>query len=306
MPGDHLELAVGSLINVMSHLDPWLFVDPYEYYLSLKPAWKRVEWWQLWSTVAKWLTSNTFNQRVPWVMYLNLGIVALCTYRECALLLFLFIAVQIKIIGKGFQISTDEKQKHLNMLSIKNRHIYYKAVMMYKVRHGGVPNYISSLFKRPCARYNSNNFLIPSARIDMYQRSLAFAGTLFLDLVNLFMAAVGSVFSLSKCGPSFYSCYWIKVFSLSRFGPSLYGCFWLYQSVSPFCWNEIQVWKSICPKAASCVFFLFLSARSFFSSLIILLCMAFEWIVKHGHFSWRVCFFNIITSLRVFCKSFFF
>ena len=81
-----------------------------------------------------------------------------------------------KIIGKGLQISTDEKQKELNMLSLKKQFVYNKAVMMYKVWHEEVPTYISSLFKKACARYNSDNFLLPFSRIDLYQRSLAFSG----------------------------------------------------------------------------------------------------------------------------------
>ena len=48
--------------------------------------------------------------------------------------------------------------------------------MMYKVWHGDVPNYISSVFKKACVRYNSTKFLLPSARIDLYKSSLAFSG----------------------------------------------------------------------------------------------------------------------------------
>ena len=80
-----------------------------------------------------------------------------------------------KIIGRGLQISTDDKQKHLNMLPLKKQFLYNKAVAMFKVFHGNAPSYLSSSFKK-AASYRFNNFVLPLARIDLVQNSFAFSG----------------------------------------------------------------------------------------------------------------------------------
>ena len=81
-----------------------------------------------------------------------------------------------KIIEKGNNLSTEGKQKKLGMLPLKKQFIYNKAILMYKTFHGDVPKYLSSLFRKAPSRYNSLNFILPYARIDLYQNSLAFSG----------------------------------------------------------------------------------------------------------------------------------
>ena len=82
-----------------------------------------------------------------------------------------------KIILKGHQISTDEKQKMLNMLPLKKQMLYNKAIFMYKVFHNITPKIISSLFQKAPLRYNSLNFIVPPTRIDLVKTSFAFSGS---------------------------------------------------------------------------------------------------------------------------------
>ena len=81
-----------------------------------------------------------------------------------------------KIIGRGLQISTEDKQKYLKMLPLKKQLFYNKAVTMYKVWHGEIPNYIASTFRKATTRYHSSNFILPFTRIDLFKRSLVFSG----------------------------------------------------------------------------------------------------------------------------------
>ena len=81
-----------------------------------------------------------------------------------------------KIIGRGLQISTEEKQKHLKMLPLKKQLFYNKAVLMFKVWYGDVPGYLTSDFRKATARYHSSNFILPLTRIDLFKRSLIFSG----------------------------------------------------------------------------------------------------------------------------------
>ena len=87
-------------------------------------------------------------------------------------------------------IPTDDKLKTLKLLPLTKQLKYNKAVMMFKVRDGKTPEYIRPLFTRSSSRYDSNNFIPPRPRIDLYQTSLAFSGSsvwnsLSLSLKNL-------------------------------------------------------------------------------------------------------------------------
>ena len=80
-----------------------------------------------------------------------------------------------KIIGRGLQISTEDKQKHLRMLPLRKQFIYNKAVSMFKVFHGNAPNYLLCSFKKASSD-RFKNFIPPLARIDLVQNSFAFSG----------------------------------------------------------------------------------------------------------------------------------
>ena len=73
-----------------------------------------------------------------------------------------------KIIGRGLQLSTEDKQKELKMLPLKKQLFFNKAVTMYKVWHDSVPSYLSSLFRKASVRYHSTNFILPFTRLDLF------------------------------------------------------------------------------------------------------------------------------------------
>ena len=81
-----------------------------------------------------------------------------------------------KIIARGYQISTDDKQKMFNMLPLRKQLLYNKGVYIYIVYHNVVPRYISSLFRKAPSRHKSMNFILPPTRIDLVKSSLAFSG----------------------------------------------------------------------------------------------------------------------------------
>ena len=81
-----------------------------------------------------------------------------------------------KIIGRGMQISTEEKQKQLKMLPLKKQLLYNKSIIMYKVWNGDLPSYLTTVFRKATARYHSSNFILPLTRIDLFKRSLMFSG----------------------------------------------------------------------------------------------------------------------------------
>ena len=53
--------------------------------------------------------------------------------------------------------------------------MYNTAVLMFKVHMGWAPQYVCDLLNR--ARYESNNYVIPRTRIDLYKMSFAFSGS---------------------------------------------------------------------------------------------------------------------------------
>lgn len=90
-----------------------------------------------------------------------------------------------KIIAKGCQVSTDEKQNFLNMLPLAKQFMYNKGVFMYKVYSNTVPKYVSSLFRKAPTRLKSMNFNLPRTRIDLVKRSFAFSGASVWNSLSL-------------------------------------------------------------------------------------------------------------------------
>ena len=81
-----------------------------------------------------------------------------------------------KIIGRGLHISTEDKQKHLNMLPLRKQLSFNKAVAMFKVFHGKAPSYLLSSFKKASSD-RFKNFIPPLPRINLVQNSFSFSGS---------------------------------------------------------------------------------------------------------------------------------
>ena len=81
-----------------------------------------------------------------------------------------------KIIGKDYDMSTDDKLKTLNMLPFYKHLEYNKAVFMFKVFSKSSPVNICDLFHK-CRSNRSMNFKPPKPRIDLFESSISYSGS---------------------------------------------------------------------------------------------------------------------------------
>ena len=81
----------------------------------------------------------------------------------------------IKIISTESNISTDQKLRNLNILSLKNQFTFNSVTLMYKVTHQKCPHYLEKLFKSS-PRIRVPTYKLPYARIDLFKGSFSFHG----------------------------------------------------------------------------------------------------------------------------------
>ena len=89
----------------------------------------------------------------------------------------------VKLIHSKKDIPTDQKLKDLGVLSLNKQLKLNKAVLMYKVTNGLSPKYLEPLCQKPSIRYGSVNLIVPFARIDKYQTSFSFSGSLLWNTI---------------------------------------------------------------------------------------------------------------------------
>ena len=82
-----------------------------------------------------------------------------------------------KIILFGQPISTDLKMKQLGLLQLKQQFDFNTAILVFKTQINKAPPYLSEFLLNPPARYESNKYIVPRPRIDMYKSSFAFCGS---------------------------------------------------------------------------------------------------------------------------------
>ena len=72
----------------------------------------------------------------------------------------------LRIIYCDKSSSYEKLLKTANLPTLQNRRIQVIAILMYKVKHGLVPEYISNLFEKPDQHYalRNNDFVIPRFR----------------------------------------------------------------------------------------------------------------------------------------------
>ena len=80
-----------------------------------------------------------------------------------------------KIILPNPLLSTTQKQAALDMLPLNKQLEFNKLVSVFKTRINLAPTYITGLLNKR-HRYNSMNYLLPHARLDLYKTSFAFSG----------------------------------------------------------------------------------------------------------------------------------
>jgi hypothetical protein len=73
-------------------------------------------------------------------------------------------------------LSTDEKLRSVNILSLDKQFELNTAVQVYKARYGLVPPYVTNLLVTSDNRYDSGKYILPRTRIDLYKSSFAFSG----------------------------------------------------------------------------------------------------------------------------------
>jgi hypothetical protein len=81
-----------------------------------------------------------------------------------------------KLILPDPSLSTDEKQRVLNILPIERQFMYNTAVLMFKVRLHKAPPYLNDLIVHASDRYGSDKYILPLPRVDIFKSSFSFSG----------------------------------------------------------------------------------------------------------------------------------
>ena len=86
----------------------------------------------------------------------------------------------VKLLLPHTEISTDLKLQYLGLLSLHNKCLYNKLVLMYKILNNKSPKYLLDLFTKGGSQYvNRKNCLkVPFPRIDLFKSSLSYSGSL--------------------------------------------------------------------------------------------------------------------------------
>ena len=100
-----------------------------------------------------------------------------------------------KIMCKQENLNTDQKLKHLGLLSLNKQHTLNTAFTVFKIRRDMQPQYLSQLLTPCSSRYGSLNYIIPRANMDLFKRSFSFSGP---SVWNSLPASAKSINSLSS------------------------------------------------------------------------------------------------------------
>ena len=81
----------------------------------------------------------------------------------------------IKMISEDKNISTVQKTKNLNLLSLKNHFFFNSVCLTFKIQNDLAPNYLTH-FINMSNRNNSLNMIVPLTRLDKFKMSYCFTG----------------------------------------------------------------------------------------------------------------------------------
>ena len=81
-----------------------------------------------------------------------------------------------KFLAPSPFLSTDDKLKSAQVLSLNNQFNFNIAVLVFKVKNGLAPAYMERLLVKANGKYEFGNFILPRTRIDLYKSSFAFSG----------------------------------------------------------------------------------------------------------------------------------
>ena len=77
-----------------------------------------------------------------------------------------------KLLNPNQNLTADEKQKSLSILSLQRQLDFNKVSLMFKANKSMVPSYITSLSSE--CNNRTRRYILPKPRIDLYKTSLAF------------------------------------------------------------------------------------------------------------------------------------
>jgi hypothetical protein len=81
-----------------------------------------------------------------------------------------------KFLAPSPFLSTDDKLKSAQVLSLNNQFNFNIAVLVFKVKKGLAPKYMERLLVKSNGKYEFGNFILPRTRIDLYKSSFAYSG----------------------------------------------------------------------------------------------------------------------------------
>ena len=103
----------------------------------------------------------------------------------------------VKIILFNPLLSTKEKQKVLDILPLNKQLEFNKLMSVFKTRTNLVPDYVTNLLTKSNLP-NSNNYLLPTTRINLFKTSFTFSGTHMWNSLPLSLKLCTSLSTFKK------------------------------------------------------------------------------------------------------------
>ena len=109
-----------------------------------------------------------------------------------------------KIIVPSPFLSTSEKLLSANILPLKQQFELNIALLVYKTRYELAPQYLARLLSRADSRYESNNYILPRTRIDLYKTSFAFSGASVWNSLPVSVRSCTSLLSFKSSAKKYF------------------------------------------------------------------------------------------------------
>ena len=103
----------------------------------------------------------------------------------------------VKIILPNPLLSTKEKQKALDILPLNKQLEFNKLMSVFKTRTNLVPDYVTNLLTKSNLP-NSNNYLLPTTRINLFKTSFTFSGAHMWNSLPLSLKLCTSLSTFKK------------------------------------------------------------------------------------------------------------
>jgi hypothetical protein len=104
----------------------------------------------------------------------------------------------VKLISDTPLVSTDQKLQNLKILPLDKQFDFNVAVLMFKIKNNMAPPYLQSLLIPSTDRYNSDRYLCPKTRVDIYKSSFAFSGPYVWNTIPINIKSVNSLQSFKS------------------------------------------------------------------------------------------------------------